>query len=314
MTTLRAWPAADDIHLLADGPVWDDEHWRLLWVDVEAGDVLTGELAAGRVRTTSRTHVDTTVGAVVPGANGRLLVAARETLTVLDRDGTATPLCRLLPTGSGRRLNDGACDPAGRFLVGTVDVATAEGAPLGPDGGTETLQRLEDDGTLTTLDGDLMLSNGIAWSPNGRVLYSTDTLAGVVHARDYDPATGATGPRRDLLQVDPGWPDGLRVDAAGNLWVAVWDRGQVQCYSTDGELLHVIDVPAPLTSGVAFAGPGLGTLVITTASVGLTPEQLARHRSSGRLFVVDVGGELGVRGLPATPWRGLTGDGSPAGV
>lgn len=295
MTTLEARIAGDEVHLLGEGPVWDAANDRLLWVDIEAGDVLVGELDGGRVRATGRTHVDRTIGAVVPAADGRLLVAGRDVVHVLAADGSTREVCRVLPEGSGRRLNDGACDPAGRFLVGTL---------AGDPTGRETLHRLEDDGSLTTLDDDLTLSNGLAWSPDGAVMYSVDTLAGVVRARDYDPATGVTGPRRDLLHVEPGWPDGLRVDADGNLWVTVWGGGQVRCFRPDGALLHVVEVGAPNTTAVAFAGPDLGTLVITTASIELTDEQRAEFPASGRLFTVDVGAAVGVRGLPTTPWNG----------
>jgi len=297
MTTLEARPAGDDVHLLAEGPVWDGARERLLWVDIDAGDVLTGTLEGGRVRTVSRTHVDVTVGAVVPTAGGDLLVAGREVLHLLHSDGTTREVARVLPHDSGRRLNDGACDPAGRFLVGTLSLGERTRGP-----GTETLHRLEHDGGLTTLDADLTLSNGLAWSPDGGVLYSADTLAGVVRARGYDPATGATGPWHAALHVTPGWPDGLRVDSAGNLWIAVWGAAQVRCHRPDGTLLHVVEVPAPHTSALAFTGPALTTLVITTASAELSAEQRAAQPGSGRLFTVDLA-PLGVAGLPTTPWR-----------
>lgn len=303
MTTLHARPAADDVHELAEGPVWDGARGRLLWVDIEAGDVLTGALSDGRVVTTGRVHVDLTVGAVVPAASDGLLVAGREVMHLLAPDGTTREVARVLPPECGRRLNDAACDPAGRLLVGTLTLGAriARGAPRG-----QSLHRLEDDGTLTTLDDDLTLSNGLAWSPDGRTLYSADTLAGVVRARGYEPGTGAVGPWRAALRLEPpGWPDGLRVDADGNLWVAVWGAGQVRCNRPDGALLHVVEVPAPHTSAVAFAGPDLGTLVITTASAGLSAAARAAHPGSGRLFAVDVGAALGVHGLPTTPWRGL---------
>ena len=295
MTHLEAVPAADHIHLLAEGPVWDGPRERLLWVDIEAGEVLTGTLHAGRVQVTSRTHVDVTVGAVAPTIHGDLVVAARETVVVLGMDGSRREVARVLPPDCGRRLNDAAVDPTGRLLAGSRSLTGA--------GGHETLHRLEPDGRLTTLDDDLTLSNGIGWSPAGSVLYTVDTLAGVVRVRDHDPVTGATGPWRPLIRLEQEWPDGLRVDADGNLWLAVWGSGQVRCYRPDGELLHVVEVAAHRTSAVTFAGPDLGTLVITTASDGLTPQELASHPSSGRLFTLPVGELAGVRGLPTTPWR-----------
>jgi sugar lactone lactonase YvrE len=297
MTSLSARPAGDEVHRLGEGPVWDAASDRLLWVDIETGDVLRGELDGDRVRVIDRINVDRTVGAVVPAGDGRLLIAGADVVHVLEPDGSRREMSRVLPQGSGRRLNDGACDPAGRFLVGTLS--------LGASTGRETLHRIEDDGSLTTLDDDLTLSNGLAWSPDGTVLYSVDTLAGVVRARPYDPATGATGRRSDLLHVEPGLPDGMRVDTDGNLWVAIWGGGQVRCTRPDGTLLHVVDVPAPNVTAVAFAGPDLGTVVITTASVGLGDGQLAAFPASGRMFAVEVGDSLGVHGLATTRWNGL---------
>jgi sugar lactone lactonase YvrE len=293
---LRAEPAGDEVYLLGEGPVWDDVRNRLLWVDIDAGDVLTGELSGTQVTVTRRTHVDRTVGAVLPTADGHLLVPGRTVVHLLD-DAGVRQVCRVLPENGGRRLNDAACDPAGRLVVGTLSLGAD------PYRREQSLHRLEDDGSLTTLDDDLTLSNGIAWSPDGRVLYSVDTLAGWIRARTYDPETGAVGPRQDLLRIEPGWPDGLRVDADGHLWVAVWGAGEVRCHRPDGTLAHVVEVPAPHTSALAFAGPELGTLVITTATSELSADQSASHPASGRLHAVDVRAALGVHGLPTTPWN-----------
>lgn len=297
MTTTTARPASAAVHRLAEGPVWDSGRARLLWVDIPAGEVHEGTLVQGRVETIRTVHADATVGAVVPARDGRLLVAGRTALVGLTADGRAGPHLPVLPDGSDRRLNDGACDPGGRFLVGSLALGEATGA--------EVLCRLEDDGGLTVLDGDLTLSNGLAWSPDGALLYSVDTMPGTVWVRDYDAASGAVGPRRLHLQVG-GLPDGLCTDVDGNLWVAVWGQGQVRCYAPSGALLHTVEVSAPHTSSVAFAGDRLDTLVITTACDGLTAEQRRRFPDSGRLFTAVVG----ARGLPTTPWNGR---GMPAG-
>jgi len=293
---LHADVAADEVHLLGEGPIWDPERERLLWVDIEAGDVLSGTLDGLRVTTTERIHADRTVGAVLPAAAG-LLVCGRTVVHLLDDAGRLREVRRVLPEDGGRRLNDAACDPAGRLVVGSFSLDRAAAGP-------QFLLRLENDGSLTVLDDDLTLSNGIAWAPDGLVMYSVDTLAGWIRSRAYDPVTGAVGPRRDLLQVTQGWPDGLRVDADGNLWVAVWGAGEVRCYRPDGTLLHVVMVPAPHTTALTFAGPELSTMVITTAVAELTPERAAAYPASGRLHAVDVGAALGVHGLPATPWNG----------
>lgn len=296
MTVLPAQPAAPEVHLLAEGPVWDAARSRVLWVDIDDGRVLEGRLRGGDVETLRAVAVDATVGAVVPSADGRHLVAARHALVVVEPDGRRTAGPAVLPPGAASRLNDGGCDPAGRFVVGSL--------ALGASAGREVLVRLEDDGTLTTIDDDLWLSNGLAWSVDGATLYSVDTLAGVVRARDYDRTSGAVGPRRDHLQITDGLPDGICLDTDGNLWIAIWGAGQVRCYGADGVVRHVVEVDAPHTSSVAFVGPHLDRLLITTASTGLSPAQREQHPGSGRLFTASVGALLGVRGQPVTPWNG----------
>jgi len=291
MTTYHATPATRLRHGLAEGPVQDEASGTLTWVDIVAGEVSQGRLADGVVEPWRRVHVDTMVGAAVQGTDGRVLVAGQECLWVLAADGAITQGPRILPPGTGRRLNDGACDPAGRFVVGTLSLTGASA--------TESLLRVEDDGSLTTLDADLAQSNGLAWSADGATLYSVDTIPGHVWARDYDAATGATGTRRLHVQVE-GYADGLSTDTDGNLWIAVWGAGQVRCYAPDGTVLHTVEVPAPHSSSVAFVGPERRTLLITTAWVELSPEQMDQYPGSGLLFTVDVD----ATGVPATPWNG----------
>jgi sugar lactone lactonase YvrE len=164
------------------------------------------------------------------------------------------------------------------------------------------------DGRLDDLDDDLSLSNGLGWSPDGTVLYSIDTVPRLVYARDYDAAAGSAGPRRVLLALDEGVnPDGMCVDADGQLWIAIWGRGEVRRYAPDGRLTRTIELPSPHTTCVTFAGPELRTMVITTATKGLGDDELARFPLAGRLFTLDAG----VRGLAPTWWSGLPPAGSP---
>ena len=285
MTTARV--ASAETFLLGEGPCWDAPRDRLLWVDVDAGTVHEGRLDRDRVVVTGSQRRDRTVGAVVCSAAGELLVAgARSLLT--------EPETRIVPAGARRRLNDGACDPAGAFLVGTL--------ALGDTEGEESLVRLERDGSLTVLDDDLNLSNGLAWSPDGTLFYSIDSVPGIVWVRSYDAATGATGPRREWLRITDGLPDGLCVDADGHLWIAIWGAGEVRRFTPDARPAGVVTVPAPHTTSVAFVGAALDRLLITTATAMLDAAQLAAYPMSGRLFLADVG----VTGLPVTPWAGPT--------
>ncbi|OHV43480.1 SMP-30/gluconolactonase/LRE family protein [Pseudofrankia sp. BMG5.36] len=286
-----ALPASAETYQLGEGPVWDAARERLLWVDIVAGTVLAGRLdpAAGTVEVTGRHTFDETVGAVAVAAAGDLVVAERAVVTRLDVTGERTELARVLPAGVGSRLNDGAVDPAGRFLVGSLAQDARRGG--------EVLVRLDDD-RCVVLDRDLYLSNGLAWSPGGDRFYSIDTDPGTVWVRDYDPATGAVGRRQESFTVADGSPDGMCVDASGNLWIAVWGRGRVECRTPAGRVLATVEVAAPHTSSVAFAGPDLDLLVITTARQDLTREDLAEHPDSGRLFTARVG----ARGLALPYW------------
>jgi sugar lactone lactonase YvrE len=289
---IAARPATESAYVLAEGPVWDAAWQRLLWVDVVAGTVFTGSLEAGSVVETSALTVDETVGAVVPAPSGELLVAGRRDLHLVDVNGHSRRLIEVIPADKQSRLNDGACDPAGRFLVGSMAL---DGRP-----GQDCLYRWDAAG-MTTLDDDLTLSNGLAWSPDGTTLYSIDTTPGIVWQRSYDPVTGDVGSRSELLRITDGSPDGMCLDADGRLWIAVWGAGEVRCFRPDGEQVAVVQVAAPHTSSVAFVGPELRLLLITTARNELSDEQLANAPDSGRLFLADVG----VAGLPVPGWTPL---------
>ncbi|MGW5265176.1 SMP-30/gluconolactonase/LRE family protein [Microbispora sp. NPDC004025] len=283
--------ASGEVYALAEGPVWDAARERLLWVDIDAGAVHEGRLdpVTGAVTaTTAHTFGGTfggTVGAVAVSADGEFVVAEREVLTRVDTAGRRTELARVLPPGVRSRLNDGAVDPAGRFLIGSMALDDREGQ--------DVLVRL-DGTTCVRLDEDLTLSNGLAWSPSGDRLYSIDSVPHVVWERDYDPVTGRTGPRRELFRLADGMPDGMCADGEGNLWIAVFGGGRVECRDPGGRVLAVVEVGAPNVTCPAFAGPDLDVLVITTARSGVDP---AEHPGSGHLFTARVG----VRGL-ATPY------------
>lgn len=300
MTTYRAEPATDDAYELGEGPVWDPERERLLWVDIEAGRIHTGSLEAGggggpaRIAPTTTHETGGTVGAVVVGPGGRLLYAGHTALAVLEPDGSVTAGPAVVPGVAGQRLNDGKCDPAGRFLVGSLTLPQVSG--------DDVLVRLEDTGGLVALDEDLSLSNGLAWSPAGTELYSIDTHTALVHVRDYDTGSGLFGPHRVAFGVEAdGGPDGMAADAEGNLWIAVFGAGEVRCYSPSGAWLHTVEVAAPRVTSVAFAGPGLDVLVVTTAYTGLDDAAREAAPGSGRLFTAQVG----VPGVPVAGWNGL---------
>jgi sugar lactone lactonase YvrE len=291
VTAFVAHPASSVSCKLGEGPLWDADRRRVLWVDILRGEVLEGTLDDDKVILAGLRSFDGMVGAVVADAQGRLLVAGQESLIVEETDGSRVVGPRIVPEGVDSRTNDGAVDPQGRFLIGTL--------ALDDRRDQERLVRVDDE-RLTLIDDDLGLSNGLAWSPDGSLFYSVDTAAQTIWVRDYDGPSGTVGERREHLVLDSGHPDGICIDSEGGLWVAVWGAGEVRHFSPAGELLDTVSVAAPHTSSVAFVGPDLDLLLITTAQKDLTDEQLAEWPDSGRLFAVRVG----VTGLPLTSWSG----------
>lgn len=293
MSADRLTLATAEPGVLSEGPFWDPLRRSIHWVDIRRGEVFTGTLADdGTIDVLGRFALPGTVGAMAPSTTGEWIVANGDDL-VLVRDGRVMRTIPVIGSDGARRFNDGKPDAAGRYLVGTLSNAGASER--------EELLIVERDGTRRMLDDDLTLANGLGWSADGTRLHTVDTMRRRVYRRDYDLETGATGQREVLIELDEGLPDGMCVDAEDHLWIAVWGLGQVRRYTPDGGLVRIIEVPAPHTTSVAFAGPRLDTLVITTASDELRPEQLEQYPHSGCLFTIDPG----VAGLPQPLWAGF---------
>ena len=282
-----ATPATSRVFRLAEGPVWDERSQRLLWVDILAGQVLIGSLDGDdRITVIDELSFATLVGAVALSEGEDLVVAALDRLVRVAPDGTrhaGPPLFE----DPGRRFNDGKPDPAGRYLIGTMSLS-------GPSG-SEQLFRV-DGATVDVVDDDLTLSNGLAWTSDGSRMYSVDTLTKTVRVREYDTATGRTGPWSAFATLDAGHPDGVCIDAEDHLWVAVWGEGTVLRFAPDGAVVDRVDVSAPYASSVAFAGSDLDILVITTASDDHGALDISGHPDSGRLFTA----RPGIAGVPSS--------------
>lgn len=273
---------------LGEGPVWDAERGELIWVDIDRGLVHRHTPASGA---TSSVHVGQSVGCAVPRAGGGLMLALRDGFAVLPRGGSTPEF--LVPVEAERprtRMNDGACDPWGRFWAGTMSL----------DGDTRTaaLYRLDPDLSVRRVLACVSISNGIGWSPDGGTMYHVDTPRRRVDVFAFDPLRGALGARRAVIEVAPedGRPDGLAVDAEGCLWVALWGGAAVQRYDPSGERAERVELPVSQVTSCCFGGDDLETLYVTSAARGAAgAEPLA-----GSVFAC----RPGVRGLPATPFAG----------
>ena len=280
----RAEQFTEPIAYHGEGPVWCDDWGELRFVDMLAGDIVSVD-ADGRP--TRRLHVGTVAAAFRPRASGGMVVAIERGFAFVAPDGTVEPLGELWPDPT-IRMNEGGCDPDGRFYCGSM------GYDMGA--GRGRVYRLDTDGTVTTVIEHVSCSNGLAWSPDHRVAYYADSPT--QRAFDYDPASGLTG-RRRLAEIpaDDGMPDGLTVDSEGYLWVAIWGGSAVYRYRPDGALDGVVELPVPQVSAVTFGGPDLAELYVTTSrenvADGTQPEAGAVFRYLP-----------GVRGLPVLPFAG----------
>lgn len=271
---------------LGEGPIWYEG--VLYWVDIVERRVHSYRPSTGRVQTM---QLDSMVGTVVPRASGGLVVALETGFAFLDPEtGAVTPITDPESDKPGNRFNDGKCDPRGRFWAGTMSYEEA------PNRGA--LYMLDIDGRAHLKVTDVTTSNGIAWSLDEKTMYYIDTPTYRVDAFDFDPNTGAIANRRTVIEIpkEEGNPDGMTIDANGNLWIGLWGGSAVACYDPrTGEKLASIPVPASKVTACAFGGDDLKDLYITTARVGSETEPLA-----GRLFRI----RLDVAGIPAFAYAG----------
>ncbi len=266
---------------LGEGARWDARRGELLHVDIVTGRVFRDRLDAdgGLVRVAVH-QVPGTVGAIAPvdGDDGWLLAAGRG-FVHLRSDGSSRHLADVAPAGT--RMNDAACDPVGRLWAGTL------ADDHHPGGGA--LYRLDRTGrTELMLDG-LTISNGLGWSPDGTTMYLADSGPRVIHAFAFDAVDGTISDGRIFVTVaeDVGAPDGLTVDSAGDLWVAIYGGGRIQRYGPDGTLRQVLRIPAEQTTSCTFAGPALDRLYVTTGTEGWSELQRRGRPGAGVVYRLD---------------------------
>ena len=260
---------------LGEAPIWHDG--RVLWVDIYEGAVHATTLE-GSDEIIAQVHEP--CSAVAPAESGGLVLATRSGVEFFV-EGVRELKWRFAGRPTGARLNDGKADPSGRFVVGSMidadEPPSAELFRLGAD--------LEN---ADVVGRGLSLSNGLAWSPDGGLLYHVDTLTKSVFVHRYDRDVGPTGhvATIDTSAVE-GHPDGMTVDVDGCVWIAFWDGGCVARFTPTGQVDRVVEVPVPRPTSVTFAGDDLDVMVITTASFGLDPRALDRSPLSGSLLAID---------------------------
>ena len=267
----------DAVCFHGEGAVWDPREGVLRFVDMFRGDVLAYDPnAAGKgADALVRTHVADLVVALRPRRAGGWVLALEHGFALTEPGSwAAIPLVRILSDPS-IRLNEGGCDAAGGFCCGSMayDHRTGAGA----------LYRLAPDGRVETVLEEVTISNGFCLDVTGSLAYYADTPTRRVDVLDV-AADGATlSHRRPFAAIEPGagFPDGLTVDAAGGVWVALYGGSAVRRYGPDGALDTVVTVPTPHVTSCAFGGPGLRDLFITTSQEDI---DVREDRRAGALF------------------------------
>ncbi|MCF8205597.1 MAG: SMP-30/gluconolactonase/LRE family protein [Methylotenera sp.] len=280
--------------LLGESPLWHPDEAQLYCVDIPGRQVLRWRAGADAPDVFAQ---DAEPGCIAARVGGGLVVARRDGLWALDTQTGATTLLAAPPYDPERqRYNDGKPDAAGRFWVGTLSDAREPEA---------SLYRIGSQGAEPQIHG-IVTANGLAWSPDGRLLYRSDTKAHTVWCHDFDVATGHVGTGRVFAQFAPrapdqplntygGRPDGAAVDESGAYWVAMFEGARLLRYAPSGELLEDIALPVRCPTMPCFGGDDRRTLFITTAREKRPADELAREPWAGAVLTLRVD----VPGLPA---------------
>ena len=272
------------IDLLGEGPVWHAASGLLTWVDIYGRRIHELDPANG-----ARRHwmMPDRVSCAVPRAGGGMLVALAHALAVFDPDTGRLDEVARLDADPRHRFNDAKCDPQGRLWIGTMN--EHDQLPTG------ALYRFDDRG-LHLAEHGIAISNSLAWSPAGDILYFTDTPERRIRAYDFDAGAGTISRRRDMVAVDgeAAFPDGSAVDMEGHVWNAQWDGGRVVRYAPDGTVARIVPMPVSRPTSACFGGADMRTLFVTSAACDLTQAQLRREPQAGSVFAVDAG----VAGVP----------------
>jgi sugar lactone lactonase YvrE len=282
---MRAEQVTGPVAYHGEGPIWSPRWGGLRWVDMLAGDIL--QLQADG--TAGRRHVGNVAAAVRPRSRGGAVIGVERGFALEEPDGTLATLAELW-ADTGIRMNEGGCDPDGRFYCGSMAYDKTPGAGA--------LYRLDPDGSTHVVLEHVTISNGLEWSPDGARAYYNDTETSRVAVFDYDPDAGLLN-RRVFVSVEPGEgrPDGLTVDGEGGVWVALNHSGTVRRYTPARAQDAVVELPTRQVTACTFGGDRLDDLYVTTSRENLPP---GHDALAGSLFRAQVG----VPGLPVREFAG----------
>lgn len=269
---------------VGEGPVFDERTGLLCWVDIVPGLLHQSDLVTGSLVTTEAGMM---LGAAIPRATSPGFAVAvqdgfgflvDEQLKIVDRALTRPDL----------RMNDAKCDSRGRLWAGSNG--------LNVESGWGSLHRWDGTSPSTIHMSGLDLPNGIGWSPDDRLMYLVDSVAGRLMVSKFEADEGHIEGFTTLVAIRQGLPDGLAVGADGSIFLAIWGGSEVRRYSPDGTLMSTIAMPVAQPSSCAFGADGI--LYITSARANLSDEQLASQPLAGSIFAV----QTDTTGAPIWPF------------
>jgi len=292
VTTKDAVCVLDARAQTGESPVWVPEEQALYWTDIPGKTLNRFDPATGANRVWPMPEE---VGSFALRERGGLIAALRSGFALIDLE--RGQIERLIDPEADRpenRFNDGRCDRQGRFWAGSMNEPR--------DARSGALYRLDSDHRCQRMADDVMVANGLAFSPDDRVMYWSDSRALTIYAFDFDAASGAIGNRRIFARLEPhqGGPDGAAVDAEGGYWSACYRGARVMRFRPDGTIERKIRLPVSRVTMCAFGGPDLRTLYITSARGGLSAADLEREPLAGGIFALQVD----VAGLPEPRFKG----------
>jgi sugar lactone lactonase YvrE len=263
---------------IGESPVWDDRRKVLFFIDIKAPAIHSIRLDGTKHRTWTMPRV---VGSIGLGASGRLIVALERTIAVFDPESESLDILAEVPgEPTWHRLNDGKVGPDGAFWVGSMDDRPQK-EPRG------SLYRVDGRGQVTrVLEHVCLVSNGLAWSADGRTMFHSDSRGPWINRYDFEPSSGALSNKVRIATLDEarGRPDGGACDAAGFYWSCGVSAGRLNRFARDGEIVESYPVPVPAPTMPCFCGDDLKTLVITSLTPD-NPDVLASAPQSGSLFI-----------------------------
>jgi sugar lactone lactonase YvrE len=281
---------ADVRALLGEGPVWVGRERALYWVDIKGRRIFRLEQNGERTEWPTPLRV----GSLAPRGTGGFIAGTDEGIAEIDLEALRFEVVAQPEPGlPDNRFNDGKVDRRGRFWAGTMDDSERQA--------TGTLYCFGRGLECNAVDTGYKVTNGPAFSPDGRTMYHNDSARQVTYAFDVDSA-GQASNRRVFLQFGPGdgYPDGMTVDSEACLWVAFWDGWCVRRYSAAGEWLQTVRMPVQRPTSCTFGGADLDQLYVTSARIDLDEEALQMQPNAGGLFMITPG----ARGLADVPYDG----------